>query len=75
MNAKEFIKIAYNGGYALKKNAQKYTEKYPKKSYTVQDFVNVYRFHEKKKRQPHCIMSTIRNGKTTAFRNGILNDD
>lgn len=23
MNAKEFIKIAYNGGYALKKNAQK----------------------------------------------------
>lgn len=72
MTREEFIKAAVLSGYALKTGAAAYTERVAKSEYTDRDFIELY----------HTSMHwsgvaadkglrPIKNGKTTAFSNGI----
>lgn len=72
MDKEEFIKLATSCGYSTKSAAKKYTELCQKESYSNDDFIAL---HEGNMRWSNIKtdrgMVYIKNGKTTAFSNGI----
>lgn len=72
MTKEEFVELAIKCGYSNKPAANKYVKEYDKKEYDTSDFIVL---HEKSMRWSNVKtdkgMLAIKNGKTTAFSNGI----
>lgn len=69
MNSEEFIQTCSSMGYSSKKLAKKYVEKNQKDAYDMDDIINVHRKSGNFKGNHTCGLSSIPNGKTTAFQN------